>query len=125
MGQLPSFSKFQAMVSRVLDEVPEPLLAGLNGGVVVSRKRTRRAGDPAGVLVMGEYVIDPWLGSQIVLYYGSFRALLGADPDAWESELRETLVHEIRHHVEGRAGLEDLTNEDRQWIERLRRHQGG
>jgi len=125
MGRSISFSQFQDMASALLDRVPEPLLAGLNGGVVISRKRMRRAKDPAGVLLMGEYVVDPFLGSQIILYYGSFRELVGDNLDAWESELRETLLHEIRHHVEGQAGLEDLANEDRQWIEKLRRHPGG
>ena len=50
--------------------------------------------------------------SGVHLYYGSFRALAKLDPDFdWEEELRETVLHEVRHHRESTAGedaLEDL-----------------
>ncbi len=63
---------------------------------------------------MGEYIDDPYgLGNYIVLYYGSFREVLGDAPaEVWEEELWETMLHEIRHHVELRAGVDDLELED-------------
>ncbi len=124
---------FTALAERLADDIPEPLLAGLDGGIAIKEGARRRAGDPPGVYLMGEYVTDELLGSFILIYYGSFRRVLGDAPEAvWEQELWETLRHEVRHHLEARAGLDDLDREDaeelrrlwREWEERRARRRG-
>lgn len=125
---------FTALADKLAEEIPEPLLAGLDGGIAIKEGARRRPGDPPGVYLMGEYVSDETLGNFILIYYGSFRRVLGDAPDAvWEQELWETLRHEIRHHVEARAGLADLDLEDaaelerfwREWEERRGRRSKG
>ena len=45
------------------------------------------------------------LGKQVTLYYGSFVEILGdADQETYRAQIRETLRHEFRHHMETRAG---------------------
>ncbi|MBU4533152.1 MAG: metallopeptidase family protein [Firmicutes bacterium] len=74
-------------------------------------------------LIMAEYVEEGYLGCFIVFYYGSFAALLGnAEPVVWEEELRETVWHELRHHLESLAGVDDLGREE---LEELTRYREG
>ena len=62
---------------------------------------------------MGEYIEDPDLGSLVLLYYGSFaEALDGASAEEWEEEIEETVIHELRHHVESLAGVDYLAREE-------------
>ena len=71
--------------------------------------------------ISGEYVQD-LLGSSIVLYYGSFAQVFGdATRSAMEKELRKTLRHEFRHHIEAMAGADDLDVEDARRMEEYRR----
>lgn len=105
-----------------MERVPEPLVEGLNGGVAIRRRAMRRKGDPAGVCILGEYVTDPVLGCYIVIYWGSFAELFAGEPDeVWEQELWDTIRHELRHHVEERAGVGDLDLEDEAELEQMRR----
>lgn len=126
--------RFTRLADEMMEAIPAPLLEGLTGGVVVRPDACRGPGDPPGVYRMGEYVTDEWLGAFIVLYHGSFRKVLaGQPPEVWEQELWETLRHELRHHIEARAGVSDLDQEDaaylaqlwQQWAERRRRRRGG
>lgn len=104
---------FTELADQLMERVPSPILEGLNGGVVVRRRAMRHKNDPHGVYVMGEYVTDPAMGAYVVLYYGSFVELLGDEPaEAWELELWDTIRHELRHHLEARAGVGDLDLED-------------
>lgn len=116
--------RFTALADRLMEQVPAPLLEGLNGGVAVRRRAMRRPDDPPGVFVLGEYFADAFMGSYIMLYYGSFCELFGEEPDSvWEAELWETIRHELRHHVEQRAGVADLDWEDEADIARFRAEQ--
>lgn len=102
---------FTRLADRLLSQVPPALLAGLNGGIQIDEEAVHRPGDPPDVYILGEYVTDDYLGCFIVLYYGSFAALFD-DRESIEIELWTTLLHEIRHHVEARAGIGDLDRED-------------
>ncbi len=128
-----SFEEFARLADRVVDELPPRLCRDLSGGFAASPEERREE----GLLVLGEYVCD-LLGPRVVLYYGSFRALLGGAPRrVWERELRRTVRHELRHHLEGLAGVDDLAREDAALLARLRgercpgregqraRHRGG
>jgi hypothetical protein len=113
--------RFTERLEAMMDRVPPALLRDLDGGVSVSEHEQRRRGDPPGVYVLGEYITDPYLGRLIVMYYGSFRRLFAGEAEGvWDKEMWDTLRHEIRHHVEGLAGVSDLDVEDLQQLERMR-----
>lgn len=115
-----SIEEMKRMLSALLDELPAPLFEGLNGGVSLLEEERP---DPrlSEVYVLGEYVQD-LLGSSIVLYYGSFAQVFGdATRSAMEKELRKTLRHEFRHHIEAMAGADDLDVEDARRMEEYRR----
>lgn len=114
--------RFAELADRLAERLPPQLLAGLNGGIVVRAETRRNADDPPGIYILGEYITDPYLGAFVALYYGSFRALFSGRPEAeWEAELWSTIKHELRHHLEGLAGLRDLDIEDAQDLTEMHR----
>ena len=67
---------------------------------------------PGEMYIMGEYVHDN-LGRYILLYYGSFAALLEEeDEEVWKDEIFATVAHEFTHHLEEAAGLHALDDKD-------------
>ncbi len=100
---------FTAFADRFVDnEVPPPLLRDLNLGIVVLPE-IKEEGE---FYIMGEYVTEE-LGSYIVLYYGSFVEILRDEPrTAWEENIKETIKHELLHHVEALAGDEKLARQE-------------
>ncbi len=104
----------------MLSEIPDEFTQGLQGVHVLEEAKPER--ELIGVYRMGEY-LDPGmdhflggsggLGRHIALYYGSFFRLARGRPNFdWEAELWEVLTHELRHHVESRAGDDSLIRED-------------
>ena len=121
-----SIEEFETLANELYDEIPPALLKGLNGGIVIEEDACQDDPDLPDVYVLGHYVEDPYLGCYIVLYYGSFAAILGDEPpEVWEEELWETMIHEVRHHVEAMAGESELDIEDMIELERLRREYRG
>jgi hypothetical protein len=101
--------KFSDRANRFVESLPPRLLETLNGGIIIEPK-AKREGD---YLIMGEYLEDPGLGKLIILYFGSFWDSLGSAPeDKWDEEIQETILHELRHHVESLAGIDDLSVEE-------------
>jgi hypothetical protein len=116
-----SFDEFARLADRVVDEIPPRLCRELNGGFVVLPE-AKRDGE---LLILGEYVLDEWLGRRVVLYYGSFAELLGGSPvRVWARELRRTVRHELRHHLESLAGVDYLAREDQKLLARLEEQRG-
>jgi hypothetical protein len=100
---------FTRLAGAITGELPPRLLRDLNGGISVLPGKKK----DGKYFLMGEYIEDPVLGRVIFLHYGSFREILGNAPAGeWEEELRETIVHELRHHVESLAGVDDLSLEE-------------
>ncbi len=98
--------EYRAIVSELLDELPEEFFRGLSGGVVVSEETVipdyARDGD---LFTMGQYRIRSGI-RQIVLFKGSFdRAHPHADAREAKQILRRILRHEFRHHLESRGGV--------------------
>ncbi|OPZ73057.1 MAG: hypothetical protein BWY80_01004 [Firmicutes bacterium ADurb.Bin456] len=109
-----SLEEFESMATALIDEIPERLCAELNGGFLMLPE-LKKDGD---FYVMGEYVEDGILGCLIILYYGSFVCFLeDSSPKEWEEELWDTIVHELRHHLESLAGVDDLVREEMAEIE--------
>lgn len=115
-----TFEAFRAAVEAMVDDIPEEFLRGLQGVHVLPQARPEE--DFEDVFRLGEY-LDPGaadflggqagLGRHIALYYGSFVAVAGDDPDFdWEGEIWDTLTHELRHHVESLAGEDFLVQDD-------------
>lgn len=118
-----SYKQFRRMANRLYDRIPPEFLKELNGGIHVLEEAEQRDPDLPDVYILGEYIEDPYgLGRLIVLYYGSFRALFYDSPrEVWEAELWETMLHELRHHLESLAGEDDLEVEDMRQLAEFRR----
>ena len=117
------FDQAAEALDKMAEEFPEPLFDGLSGGVnLLPDVQT----DPElpDVYILGEYC-DDLLGRYVNLYYGSFAALAEREDwtqAQWNDELRTTLAHELTHHMEGRAGVEDLDRRDAAELEEYRRN---
>ena len=118
-------------VNDLLDEMaegfPAVLFDGLNGGVNLLEEAMPDPEFPEGEMYfLGEFC-DDCLGRYISLYYGSFAALAEQEDwteDDWRRELRETLAHELTHHMESRAGTHALDDKDAEELAEFRREFG-
>lgn len=110
-----SFEQAADLLDQIAEPFPEVLFEGLNGGVNFLPDARSDPEFPDGeVYIMGEYCSD-LLGHYINLYYGSFVVLAQREnwsEEDWRRELRETFSHELTHHIEGRAGLHALDDQD-------------
>ncbi|MDY3119023.1 MAG: metallopeptidase family protein [Peptoniphilus sp.] len=114
------FDEMAEILDGAVDELPQAYFRGLNGGVLFSKEEMRDETYPE-LYIMGHYKSEP-VGRSIVLYYGSFMALYGDRPhEELAEELKETLYHELTHHLEALAGENDLVLEDQAFLERYRR----
>lgn len=119
-----SFDEVGDLLDQMAEELPQALFEQLNGGVGLLPDEVQ---DPelADVYILGEFCEDQ-MGRYIQLYYGSFAALAGEEDWAradWERELRETLRHELTHHIEGLAGDRSLERKDAEQVRPWRRRQ--
>jgi len=124
--------RFRDLAARMFQEIPPDFRAGVIDLVV----EPDSPGHPTlpGIWTMGECVTEDWpdgLGgigetqSRIVLYHGSFRKLAAEDPRFdWESELWETIVHELLHHREAAAAESGLDEFDWAVDQNFLRHAG-
>lgn len=114
------FPAFEATAERVYAQIPQDYKAGIDG-LVVSRAAVPHPERP-DVWTLGECLTDAWPAdvhgpestrSTVVLYWGSFRALAREDDGFdWDEEIRETLTHELRHHLESLASEDQLEEVD-------------
>ncbi len=118
---------FRHLIDRLAAEIPEHYLDGI-AAIDVSRRAVPHP-IHAGVYTLGECVpIHSSSGeivSRVVLYHGSFTALAHLDESFdWEAEARETLLHEVRHHLEWQADTDDLEALDWAVEQNFRRRSG-
>ncbi len=103
------FEEAGQVLDAAVDALPEGIYDGLNGGVNLVRQ-ARRSED--GRYTMGLYHNDS-MGRYIEIFYGSFAAVWGQEPDeVVKRELVRTLHHELTHHVESKAGDRTLEHWD-------------
>lgn len=117
-----SIDEMEKILDELAEELPEEFYKRLNGGIILLPQVKR---NPAGndLFIMGEYYKGGNMGSYIAIYYGSFAKVYGhLSRDMIKVQLRKTLRHEFRHHVESLAGERDLEIEDERGLaEYLRR----
>ncbi|MCU0621393.1 MAG: metallopeptidase family protein [Gemmatimonadales bacterium] len=120
---------FRAMVRGMADEVPAEYLDGVLEIVVSPRTVPHPTRD--GVFTLGECVPVAGGGSEgpvqsrVVLHHGSFAALAADGPAFdWADEARQTLLHELRHHLEWRAQASELEAFDRAAEHNFARQEG-
>ncbi len=110
---------FTARASALWEALPQALREGITHVEVF--EAARYDAEFEGVPLLGECIPDP-LGalvgegpvrSSIALYYGSFVVVAAREPGFdWAYELDETLMHELRHHLDWRQGHDTLGVED-------------
>ncbi len=103
-----TIDEFNAIVSELLDELPEEFFRELCGGVIVSESLA--SPDYAlgnDLYTMGVYKVFSGV-RQIIVFKGSFdRVYPQADAGEARVLLRGILRHEFRHHLEFLGGIHD------------------
>ena len=107
------------LLDEISEELPEDFFKNLNGGILLlPERKLHKKSIGNSLYIMGEYHKDGSLGRYIAIYYGSFVHVFGAMPhEQLREELRKTLKHEFRHHLESMAGDKSLQIKDAQDIE--------
>ena len=122
-----SIDEVNDYLDAVVETFPEVLFDELNGGVNLLEDTVPDPEFPEGEMyILGEYC-DDLLGLYINLYYGSFAALAEQEDwteEDWRQELRQTLAHELTHHMESRAGTHALDDRDAAELAEFRREFG-
>ena len=106
-----SAEAYRAIVSDLMDELPEEFFRELTGGVIMSEALVipdyARGND---LYTLGQYQVCYGL-RQIVMFKGSFDRLY---PQANEAQAREilrgVLRHEFRHHIEFLGGIHNRSS---------------
>ena len=101
------FDEFSTIAQEETALLPDYVFEELTGGVLTDPCVKLHPGRVADDLyILGTYSSGGYMGKQIVLYFGSFQACMDMNnEEAVRMQIRETLRHEFRHHLETRAGL--------------------
>ena len=123
---VPTYDQMGDWLEEIVQEFPEAFFQELDGGSQLEEQAMPDPEFPPGEMyIMGEYVHD-MLGRYIVLYYGSFAALLSEeDETVWKDEIFATVAHEFTHHMEETAGLHALDDKDAEFLSRAMEEYGG
>lgn len=112
----PTYEQMGDWLEEIAAQFPEAFFEDLDGGVQLEEKALPDPDFPPGEMyIMGEYV-HGLLGRYILLYYGSFAALLEEDEEGWKDEIFATVAHEFTHHLEETAGLHALDDKDLEFL---------
>jgi predicted Zn-dependent protease with MMP-like domain len=103
---------FEAVVDRVLDELPDWVLDRIDNLIVVVEEHPTREQDPTGNGILGIYEgvslhdrsgdYSGFMPDQITIFRQP-HLRLGLDGSALEAEIRKTVLHEVAHHI----GIDD------------------
>ena len=109
----PTYQQMGDWLEDIAGEFPDAFFQDLDGGIQLEEEALSDPDFPPGEMyIMGEYIHD-LLGRYILLYYGSFAALLSdEDEEVWKDEIFATVAHEFTHHLEETAGLHALDDKD-------------
>jgi len=110
------------MLGQIADEIPAMFLQRLNGGIVLLEECKQHPQSEGNLYIMGEYSKLHDLGCRICIYYGSFMRVYAHAPEGvLRRQLRETLLHELTHHLEFLAGERGLAVQDQMQLAEYRR----
>ena len=110
-----SIEEAQDILDEVAEGLPRELYQELNGGIILLPDAKKSGESWADNLyVLGEYTHSAGMGRYIAIYFGSFPHVFGknASREKIAAELRETLLHEFRHHWGSLAGQDEQEKED-------------
>ena len=112
-----TYEQMGDLLEEIAAQFPDIFFQDLNGGIQLEEEALPDPDFPEGEMyIMGEYCHD-LLGRYILLYYGSFAALLAKeDEDVWREELFATIAHEFTHHMEDTAMLHALDDKDAEFL---------
>lgn len=118
---VPTYQQMGDWLEEIAQQFPDAFFEELDGGIQLEEASKPDTDFPPGEMyVMGEYCSD-MLGRYIVLYYGSFAALLAREGEqVWRDEIFTTVAHEFTHHMEGSAGLHALDDKDAEFLRQAR-----
>ncbi len=116
-----SIEEVENFLSEAMDELPQEMFNGLNGGVVLVASVVRSP-HGNGLFTLGTYHNEQYgMGRYIKINYGSFVRVHGKKSvETQKEELRKLLRHELTHHVESLAGVRMLEDKDAQFIENFK-----
>ena len=106
-----STEEYKAIISDLMDELPEEFFRDLTGGVIMSEALVipdyARGND---LYTLGQYQVCYGV-RQIVMFKGSFdRVYPLADGEEARNLLRGILRHEFRHHMESLGGIHNSSS---------------
>ncbi|MGH7467106.1 MAG: metallopeptidase family protein [Longimicrobiales bacterium] len=114
------FNDFEKLARQQWEKVPAEYKQGVDGLMVERDAKAQAEQDE--IYTLGECQTESFPSdfggpdttrSAVVLYYGSFLRLSHLDGEFdWESELWETLTHELQHHLEALATTDELEDFD-------------
>ena len=112
-----TYEQMGDLLEEIAAQFPDAFFQDLNGGIQLEEDALPDPDFPPGEMyIMGEYCHD-LLGRYILLYYGSFAALLAEeDETVWREELFATIAHEFTHHMEDTAMLHALDDKDAEFL---------
>ena len=112
-----SFEECAEMLDEIADSMPYELYRELNGGMsLLPQLKVHPKAVNNDLFILGEYKRNS-LGRYIVFYYGSLNRVYGhLLREEYYQRLRKVLAHEVRHHNEFLAGVDDLVLYDNEQI---------
>ena len=117
-----TIDEMQDVLDELAEELPEVFYKDLNGGIVLlpeakESEYSRQGASGSDLYTLGEYHHGGAMGNYIKIYYGSFERIYSyLSDEAMKKELRHTLRHEFRHHIETLAGDKGLIIEDEMFL---------
>lgn len=125
------YPEFEALVEQMWQQIPERYKEGISALQVLRGKGFDPELDDCPIFgdcgpdMALDALPDAPVMSTIRIFYGSFRLIAREEPDFdWEAELWETLLHEIRHHLEWRSNRDGLGEQEDVERELLAQQQG-
>lgn len=115
----------QEILEEIVDGIDQDLFEGLNGGIILKEEiKYHNESINNDLVVLGEYTRFGVL-KQILIYYGSIKNQYpDFDREQLKDRLTELVNHELRHHIEYRAGVNDLVREDDEFISKHKEKRG-
>ena len=117
-----SYERMGDLLEEIAGEFPDAFFQELDGGIQLEEGALRSpAARRDDLYILGQYHRGGVLGRYVVLYYGSFcRVHGGLSPAEMKEKIRQTLRHELTHHVESLAGDRSLEEADAQFLAQYR-----